>query len=279
MNNETYLKLYRKCMDNELFTEKPFDRWHAFEYMMLKAYRYPRDAVIKGQIVHIDTGQFIMSQRKMAETFGWSINKFIRFRKLLEQLNMVTFDGDTYGDSIGTLVTIVNYKAFQVKEEVDGDTNEDSRVDTRENTCGDTNGDNIKKDKKDKKDKNNNMSATSRDKSPAYPYGEIIDYLNLKAGTRYRATSEDTRKHIRQRFREGRTVDDFKAVIDKKCEEWKGTEWEKFLRPATLFGSKFESYLNQRQSDKKETGKANKFCQFPQREYDYDDLERKLLRK
>ena len=41
------------------------------------------------------------------------------------------------------------------------------------------------------------------------------------------------------------TVEDFKTVIDKKSLEWMGTEREKYLRPQTLFGTKFESYLNQ----------------------------------
>lgn len=74
----------------------------------------------------------------------------------------------------------------------------------------------------------------------------VVDYLNKKAGTKYRASTEDTAKHIRARLNENFTLDDFFAVIDKKCAEWMGTEFEKFLRPKTLFGTKFESYLNQR---------------------------------
>lgn len=72
----------------------------------------------------------------------------------------------------------------------------------------------------------------------------IVAYLNERAGTKYRAKNKDTQKHINARITEGFTVDDFKTVIDKKCAEWRGTEWEKFLRPTTLFGTKFESYLN-----------------------------------
>ena len=39
-------------------------------------------------------------------------------------------------------------------------------------------------------------------------------------------------------------MEDFKAVIDYKVSEWKGTKMEDYLRPETLFGTKFESYLN-----------------------------------
>lgn len=76
-------------------------------------------------------------------------------------------------------------------------------------------------------------------------YVEIIDYLNQKAGTRYRATTSSTRKHIKARIDEGFTVEDFKTVIDKKCSEWLGnSKMEQYLRPETLFGTKFEGYLN-----------------------------------
>lgn len=78
------------------------------------------------------------------------------------------------------------------------------------------------------------------------PYSEIIDYLNAKTGQHYRANTNETQSFIRARFREKFTLDDFKKVIDTKCAEWMGTDWEKYLRPKTLFGTKFESYLNQK---------------------------------
>ena len=74
---------------------------------------------------------------------------------------------------------------------------------------------------------------------------EIILYLNSKLGTRYQATADYINKHIRARLAEGFTVEDFKTVIDKKHREWSGTEMAKFLRPETLFGTKFMTYLNQ----------------------------------
>ena len=75
-------------------------------------------------------------------------------------------------------------------------------------------------------------------------YKTIIEYLNKKAGTKYRASSKKTKSCIHARLAEGFTLEDFKTVIDKKCEEWIGTEYEQYLRPETLFGTKFESYLN-----------------------------------
>lgn len=74
---------------------------------------------------------------------------------------------------------------------------------------------------------------------------EIIDYLNLKSGKHYKYTANNINK-IKARIREGFTIDDFKIVIEKKCEEWlNNNEMNRYLRPETLFGNKFESYLNQ----------------------------------
>lgn len=78
----------------------------------------------------------------------------------------------------------------------------------------------------------------------------IIDYLNSKAMTNYRATSQTTKKHINARLNEGFKFDDFVTVIDNKTSEWMKTDMEKYLRPETLFGTKFESYLNQKDSSK-----------------------------
>jgi uncharacterized phage protein (TIGR02220 family) len=77
-------------------------------------------------------------------------------------------------------------------------------------------------------------------------YKEAVDYLNEKAGTKYKYNSKNTTKHIKARLNDGYTLEDFKSVIDKKCLEWLNTDMEKYLCPDTLFGSKFEKYLNQK---------------------------------
>lgn len=77
-------------------------------------------------------------------------------------------------------------------------------------------------------------------------YSSIISYLNEKAHTKYRPSSSKTKTLIKARLNEGFTEDDFKKVIDNKTEEWLNSDMEKYLRPETLFGTKFESYLNQK---------------------------------
>ena len=86
-----------------------------------------------------------------------------------------------------------------------------------------------------------------------------IVYLNQVANKRYKFVDK-TKKFLLARFNEGYTLEDFKQVIDVKTEEWKDNpEFFKYLRPETLFGSKFDSYLNQ----KPKTAKSKPDNNFP----------------
>lgn len=84
------------------------------------------------------------------------------------------------------------------------------------------------------------------DKSDTIPYQSILAYLNQQAQTSYRATSKATQQLIKARFNEGFTEQDFYKVIDNKVSTWLNNEFAKYLRPQTLFGTKFEGYLNER---------------------------------
>ena len=77
---------------------------------------------------------------------------------------------------------------------------------------------------------------------------KVIEHLNAKTNASFRHTSKSTQSKINARLNEGYKLDDFIAVIDKKFDEWKETEFEKYLCPETLFGTKFEKYLNQKEN-------------------------------
>lgn len=79
----------------------------------------------------------------------------------------------------------------------------------------------------------------------------VIEDLNKQCSTSYKPTSQKTRKYISARIREGFKFEDFQRVHRIKCAEWKGTDMEKYLRPETLYGTKFESYLNQKEKSGK----------------------------
>lgn len=74
---------------------------------------------------------------------------------------------------------------------------------------------------------------------------EVINYLNSCTGKRYSSTAANARKYITLRLSEGFMLGDFKRVIEVKSKKWMGSKMEDYLRPETLFGSKFETYLNE----------------------------------
>ena len=101
----------------------------------------------------------------------------------------------------------------------------------------------------------------------------VISYLNQKVGAKFKSRSDATRRLVNARAAEGFTEQDFRTVIDKKAAEWKGTEWAKFLRPQTLFGTKFESYLNQQAG----SARQNKFVNFEQSDTDWDAISEMIM--
>lgn len=119
-------------------------------------------------------------------------------------------------------------------------------------------------------------------KTNIYIAERVIAYLNEKTGSKYRLTSSH-QSQINARLKEGYSEQDFFTVIDNKVREWKGTEREKYLRPETLFGTKFDSYLNVKQTvplaaeAQKPKPKQNAFNSFEnQHEYNWDELAKTL---
>lgn len=132
------------------------------------------------------------------------------------------------------------------------DTKKEQDVNSLDTTCIQDD-DNVYTEDKLSKDNNINKLSSSenvdsepKQKSQKIPYKKIIDYLNRKTNSHYRPTSKATRRLIKARYNEGFIDIDFKTVIDKKCAEWlQDGNMVQYLRPETLFGTKFEAYLNQ----------------------------------
>lgn len=98
-------------------------------------------------------------------------------------------------------------------------------------------------------------------------YINIIEYLNSKTNSKFKSTTTKTKKLIDARLNEGFTEEDFKTVIDKKTKDWiNNKDMSRYLRPETLFGTKFEGYLNEKVEDKPKQ-KINS----PYKEFEFED--------
>ena len=145
-DDKTYITLYRKVMDNAIFLELPYDRWHAFEFLLLKARRFPTVTILKGKPIKLEVGQLICGEDKLASKWGWSRGKVKRYLDMLENLGMIKKNGTPYG----TLITVENYTKYQGEcsySDTPLGTSDGTSLDTSDDTSDGTHKKNVKKDK------------------------------------------------------------------------------------------------------------------------------------
>lgn len=80
----------------------------------------------------------------------------------------------------------------------------------------------------------------------------VLSHLNDATGSSWRVDDAASVRLISDLAHKGYTEDQMLEVIDKKAADWLGDpKVEQYLRPSTLFGQKFEQYLNQPDSARK----------------------------
>lgn len=151
-----YIKWHRSITDNPFFMVKPFDDWRAFEYLCLKARRYPGDVVLAdGNVVHVASGQYFISRAKLADIFGWTVKKLRGWEERMKRAKMVT----AKGQGRGTIYTIEMYTFYQLEGQAEGQ--------GKGQPQGQPQGQRIKKDKESiKKDARASDLETPRDVIP-----------------------------------------------------------------------------------------------------------------
>lgn len=257
-SDNEYIKLFRKMINWEWYTD--VNTKVLFLHCLLKANWKPGSW--KG--IHYERGQFITSLNSLAVETGLSVKMV---RTAMEHL-ISTGEIDSLRQDKGTtkcrIITVIHYDEYQDKGKTEASEGQDK------GKTGARQGQQYKNNKEVKEDKKN-IYADSVE--------EIFRYLNDKTGKNYTGRSKAQRDHIIARLKEGYTVEEFKNVIDNKVAAWKGDpKMEQYLRPETLFSTKFETYLNDTGSPA--PNKPGMFNSFPQRDHDDDyfaELERKKL--
>lgn len=230
-----YVKLWRKSMDNRIFSNP--DLWKVWTWCLMKANHKNNWMSIKTgrgfTEIKVEKGQFIFGRNTAAKELDMKPSTIWKRMLKLETVGNLNIQSN----KVCSIITICNWESYQEKvtdkEQVFGTTSERQVKDKC--ITSDTN----KNDKHVENVKNVN-------KKDIVFIKKIIEYLNLKTGKNFKANTETTKKHINARLKEKYVFEDFKKVIDIKTAEWTETEYEKYLQPNTLFGPKFENYLNQK---------------------------------
>lgn len=258
--------------DGKTWVFKTFEEWH-------KELPYWTTRTIKKAFKKLEDNQVVISTDKY--------NKMRIDRTKWYRINYEHLDELCHTQKVQDLVEQLtaperNYKNYMTVEQrekmenknnasdnlSDNSSNNSSDHSNRSSECSNRN--DVSKDAR----KERSMSKKQTEKSKEVT--EVIEYLNTKTGARYKPSSHANRTLIIARMNEGYTVQDLKTVIDNQVSAWRGTEWEKYLRPSTLFrASKIENYLNS-----KRLNHSQRYNSTVQDQYDnlqYTDLSKEDL--
>lgn len=233
-----WIKLHRKLSESDLWLSEPFTRGQAWVDLIMLANHKDGFIRVRGIKIPVKRGQVGWSQLKLAGRWRWSrpkvrryLDELIRERKVLQQTIQ-------QNKRLTTLFNIIKYESYQAGVTTDVTTDVQQ---TLQQTCNRPYSN--KNEKNDKNDKKRDIHSPES----GVPYQKIIHDFNSKTGLHYKYTTPKTRELIKSRFAEGFTLNDFVKVHAQMVDEWAGTDMAKYLRPVTLYGTKFESYLNKPQ--------------------------------
>ena len=269
-----WVKLYRKLLDSALWKDCNAAQKAVLVTLLLMVDHSPSSWVFNGKEYKTEPGQMVTSLPSIAEKAGVSISQVRRSLMKFEKFNFST--GKPTNKN--RLVTIENWALYQGQDEKptgkpagkrqatdrQPTANKNIRIQEYKNTNkdilsgkpDDTSQDPLQEtyaqpEETTAIDADSSAEAVARDTgkyeaNDGSKVREIVEYLNQQAGTHYKAGAKLTRKKINARLREGFTVDDCKRVVDQKVKDWANdSTMARYIRPETLFGTKFESYLQQ----------------------------------
>lgn len=227
-----WIKLHRQLKDSLVFDNPELLK--VWIWCLLKATHKEHKQLVGLQEVALKEGQFIFGRKKAASELNITESKVYRLMKRLESMNNINMKSNNKY----TVVSIENWALYQGENSINEQQMNNKRTTNEQQMNTNKNVKNVKNDKK--------------------LYISIVEYLNQKCNKNFRYSTKSTQRFIDARLNEGFTLDDFKKVIDIKSSQWLGGEMEQYLRPQTLFGTKFESYLNERMKNNGKHGGSNR---------------------
>ena len=240
-----WVKIHRSIQDHWIWEDPVKLKWWLDLIMM--ANHQENKILINGELVIVSSGERHTSEDKLATRWGVSRNTVRKFLTLLEKDGMISMKKSR---QTGTTYKVLNYNVYQgFSEEKKHQTAQRIEHQTAQQKDNDLNNE-LHINKNEKNEKNEKKKDIVEQELDPIPYREIIDYLNQKAGKSFKHSAAGNKKVIKARWNEGYKLDQFKRVVDNKCQDWLNDEkMSQYLQPSTLFGNKFDQYLNQRKGN------------------------------
>lgn len=217
MSSQGWIKLHRKLKESPLYKDCNSKQRDILINLLLMVNHKSNKWIFKGEEHEVKAGQVVTSLESIANMCAKDVSvqnvrtALLKFEKHGFLTNKST--------NKNRLITIVNWELYQSEEEKQQTKQQASNKQLTTNK-------NVKNEKNE-------------------IYSRVITRLNGLTSKNFKYTTKKTISYIDSRLKEGFSEQDFYKVIDIKVEEWLNTDMAKYLRPETLFGAKFESYLNQ----------------------------------
>lgn len=165
-----WIRLHRKIQDHWLYEEKrKFSKFEAWIDMLMMANHKDNKFVLGNELVEVKRGQFVTSELKLMERWGWGKSKLRSFLEILEKDGMIV----KISDRKKTTITICNYSVYQDVETENRPQTDHDQTDSR--LSSDTN--NNEKNDKEFISINNRRKSKTYDKSSVY-YQLALRLLN-----------------------------------------------------------------------------------------------------
>ena len=241
-----WISIHRQIQCHWLWDDKPFSRGQAWIDMLLLANHADNKFLLGNELIEVQAGSFVTSERKLSERWGWSRKKVSNFLTLLQNDEMLVVKKNHQR----TAITIVNYSDFQ-----DGDTKKEPRKSHKRTT------------KEPAKNTNNNDNNVNNDNKYIYVddaslNDAIIEFVSFRKSIKKPMTENAVKLMIGKLNKMSSDVGEQIEIINQSIVNgWQGIfPLKKDLKPKTPI-------------------KKNNFNSIPQRDYDMVAMERMLLQR
>lgn len=222
-----FIYLHRKMLENPIIC-KDTEHIAVWVYLLLNATHKGYDVIFESERIKLKPGQLITGRKSISSKLNINESKVQRILKTFEIEQQI----EQQTTPRNRLISILNWSMYQNNEQQIEQQLNNKRTTTEQQL-----------------NTNNNVNKVNNENNKDMCI-EIIDYLNLKTKKAFRYNAKKTLSCIDARLNENYTLEDFKKVIDNKTNQWIDTDKDIYLRPETLFGNKFEGYLNEKTEDK-----------------------------